>query len=323
WNYNERNLTKRGVNQLKVYTSFTAELPPKPPQPAEGGQPGRGGARGGGGGQQEDPTHYLIGEFNLRQGSSDGPQILTFPAQINDRPVTPNDRRGRYLIFEILSNHNGVTFPIPEPEEPKEGEEAPEPQTFDDNAFVGLSEVKVIHQVRSGGLYEVEPLVVAKFSSELVARTHERSVKHLTDGSGLLRPERGWNRQGMPFYMGGVSYTQTFDLGTKSDSKYVVSLGKWLGSVAKVIVNGEEAGHIAYAPWEYDVSKFVKSGRNEISIVVVGTPKNLLGPHHNGPMRGSAWPNAFWNAPNDGPPSGSSYDVIGYGMFEPFVVIQR
>jgi len=92
--------------------------------------------------------------------------------------------------------------------------------------------------------------------------------------------------------------------------------------VAKVIVNGEEAGHIGYAPWECDISQFVKSGRNEIRVVVVGTPKNLLGPHHAGTMRGTAWPSAFWQAPTN-PPSGNSYDVIGYGMFEPFVVIQR
>jgi hypothetical protein len=304
WNYNERNLTKRGVNRVNVYTSFTPEYPPK----TDG----------------NEPTHYLIGEFTLKQGSSDGPQILVPPSQINDKPVTPNDRRGRYLTFEILSNHDGVTFPLPEPAEPKEGEAPPEPATYDDNAFVGLAEVKIFHQVRTGGIYEVEPLSVTKFSSELVARTHERGVKHIVDGSGLMRPERGWNRQGMPFYMDGVAYTQTFDLGNESNnSKYIVSLGKWLGSVAKVIVNGEEAGHIGYAPWECDISRYVKNGRNEIRVIVIGTPKNLLGPHHNGAMRGSAWPNAFWQSPQNGQPSGNSYDVIGYGMFEPFVVIQK
>ena len=322
WNYNERNLTKRGINQLKVYSSNTPTLPPKE-QPAT--QRGRGR-----GNQAAEPTHRLIGEFALTEGSSNGPQTLVFEAPVVDRLC-------KYLVFEIISNHNGVTYPIPEP---KEGEE---PQTFDDNAFVGLAEIKVYHQFQSGGIYEIEPLVVSKVSSELVVRSHERTVKHIVDGSGLIRPERGWNRQGMPFYADGVAYTQTFDLGnvepmshqhrqlltgeiviyTEPAPKFVVSLGKWYGSVAKVIVNGNEAGYIGFAPWECDISKHVKQGRNEISVVVIGTPKNLLGPHHGGAIRGTAWPGMFMNAPKDGPPAGRNYDVIGYGMFEPFVVLEK
>ena len=325
WNYNENNLTKRGVRQLKVYASKTPTLPPK----EEGERP-----RGGRGGQQAERTHVLIGEYNLREGSGDGPQTFVFDARVVDRLC-------KFLVFEIVSNHNNVTYPIAEP---KEGEE---PQKFDDNAFVGLAEVKVFHQYQTGGIHEVKPLVVSKVSSELINRTHERSAKHIVDGSGLIRSERGWNQQGMPFYADGVAYTQTFDLGnvemvtrtytvsnphteqlntvsmTRPRSRYVVSLGKWYGSVAKVIVNGNEARYIGFAPWECDISKHVKQGRNEISVIVTGTPKNLLGPHHGGAVRGTAWPGMFMNGPKDGPPAGRNYDVIGYGMFEPFVVLEK
>jgi hypothetical protein len=56
-------------------------------------------------------------------------------------------------------------------------------------------------------------------------------------------------------------------------------------------------------------------------VIVYGTLKNLLGPHHNGPLRGSAWPASFEAAP-PAPPAGANYDVIAYGLFDPFLLIE-
>jgi hypothetical protein len=94
----------------------------------------------------------------------------------------------------------------------------------------------------------------------------------------------------------------------------------WYGATARVMVNGNGAGFIISAPWSVEVTKFVKQGKNDISVQVYGTPKNLLGPHHAGRLRGSAWPGSFHQSPAN-QPSGSAYDVIGYGLFEPFELI--
>ena len=51
-----------------------------------------------------------------------------------------------------------------------------------------------------------------------------------------------------------------------------------------------------------------------------GTLKNTLGPHHNGPVVGRAWPHMFRVAPETGPPPGKKYHTLGYGLFEPFVL---
>jgi hypothetical protein len=127
----------------------------------------------------------------------------------------------------------------------------------------------------------------------------------------------------MPFYAGKVEYSRSFDIATAS-GRYSVKLPDspkgWYGATAKVIVNGNDAGYIVSAPWQVDVTPFVKQGKNEISVQVHDTPKNLLGPHHAGRLRGSAWPNAFHRAPEH-QPSGSAYDTIGYGLFEPFELI--
>jgi len=364
WNYNESNLTKRGVASLKIYAANTPDIAAEPTT-RESFLLARRKYRERGGNVNEftyAEKKMLLGEYPLTPGSGNGPQTIRFNP-VGQRLWDRDDRRCRYLIFEILANHNGVKYPIPAPAE------GAEQQKFDDNAFVGLSEVKIFHESSGGRIYEIENLAIAKASSELVVRSFDRAAKHLIDGSGLIRPERGWNQQGMPFYADGVAYTEKFDLGqianvanngvkndvvkndiakndnaakntgnanavnetnaakdandTNNEKRYFVSLNKWYGSVAKVTVNGEDAGSIGFAPWKCDITKFVKSGINEITVTVIGTPKNLLGPHHAGAMRGAAWPGNFWGSPKAGPPPGTDYDVIGYGLFEPFVVLEK
>ena len=132
-----------------------------------------------------------------------------------------------------------------------------------------------------------------------------------------------WNAQGHPFYAQGVSYSQAFDLGAALPAgRHLVRLGKWYGSVAKVRVNGRDAGIIYSAPWTLDVTGLLGSGRNEVEVTVVGTLKNTLGPHHGNPSLGTAWPAMFQKAPNPGPPPGSGYSTVAYGLFEPFELIR-
>jgi hypothetical protein len=131
-----------------------------------------------------------------------------------------------------------------------------------------------------------------------------------------------WKGQGYPFYCAGVSYSGQFNVSSRRAGKYVVELDKWYGSVAEVIVNRKPAGHITCRPWQCDVTELIKRGTNTIEVRVIGTLKNTLGPHHNGILRGSAWPASFQKAPENGPPAGSSYDTIDYGLFEPFTLKQ-
>jgi len=140
--------------------------------------------------------------------------------------------------------------------------------------------------------------------------------KPLTMGE---RPQGGWNAQGHPFYSAAVAYRELFDV-QKPSGTYEVALPDWLGSVAKVSVNGRLAGYIDAPPWECDVTKLIRSGSNSVDVVVIGTLKNTLGPHHGNPVLGAAWPNAFQKGPENGPPPGAEYSTVGYGLFRPFVL---
>lgn len=126
-----------------------------------------------------------------------------------------------------------------------------------------------------------------------------------------------WNGQGYPFYAHGMSYFQRFEV-TEPAGRYKVELANWYGSVAKVVVNGQVAGHIAWQPWECDVTDFIKPGANTIDVVVVGTLKNTLGPYFGEMRLGFASPHAFRNGPESGPPAGQDYKSVGYGLMEPF-----
>jgi hypothetical protein len=234
-----------------------------------------------------------LGTFELAQGDGLSQKL-------------PAEAKGvRFVRFKVLSNHSGVRYP------------AKPADAANDNAFVGLSEVR-FHQ--PGGK-KIDGVKVAKVSSELRQATHDRRAIHLVDGSGLGGSRTGWNRQGMPFYSAGVAYRQTFDI-EKPAGQYKVAVPSWYGSVAKVVVNGKLCGHLAWQPWECDITQAIQPGENRVEIVVIGTLKNTLGPHHAGSGVGSAWPGMFHQGPPDGPPPGQSYHTLGYGLFEPFQLVQ-
>ena len=131
-----------------------------------------------------------------------------------------------------------------------------------------------------------------------------------------------WAEQGMPFYGERIEYAkkvQLSDAELKSRQVFV-RLGKWSGVVAEVVVNGKKAGLIGFEPFELDIRQQLKPGENEVSVIVYGSLKNTLGPHHNNPLLGRAWPGAFQQGAKDGRPPGSKYSVVGYGLLEDFNV---
>jgi hypothetical protein len=163
---------------------------------------------------------------------------------------------------------------------------------------------------------ELEPIyILGDFSLE----SRERGFRILP--AGELRTG-SWNELGMPFYADGVSYTKSFDLaaGQIKSRRFVIRLGRWRGVIAGVTVNNREAGTIAFAPYELDVTKALKPGTNSVTVTVYGSLKNTLGPHHNNPLLGRAWPSQFQEGAKEGRSPGSEYSNVGYGLFEDFVL---
>ncbi len=129
-----------------------------------------------------------------------------------------------------------------------------------------------------------------------------------------------WNTKGLPLYSGAVSYMKTYYLRMNDlrKNRFFVELGRWLGAVAEVKVNGKSAGVIAFQPFRLDVTDFLTLGNNDVNVMVYGTLKNTLGPFHNNPRLGMAWPGSFQQGAKGGYPPGSAYSVVGYGLFDDF-----
>lgn len=127
-----------------------------------------------------------------------------------------------------------------------------------------------------------------------------------------------WKDQKQPFYSWDMSYSKTYTLDDLT-GRYAVKLNKWNGTVAEVYVNGQKAGIIAFAPWQLDVTPYLKEGGNTIDVRVIGSLKNLLGPHYRNPAPGLASP---WHWKNvDKPIPGKEYQMMDYGLMEDFELI--
>lgn len=132
-----------------------------------------------------------------------------------------------------------------------------------------------------------------------------------------------WNAQGWPFYGAAVRYAKTVTLSQEDAGRpHRLRLGAWLGATAEVFVGGRRIGTAAFPPFEVDLTEALQAGTNEIAVVVTGTLRNTLGPFHNDPPLGRAWPGSFQQGAKGGRPPGSAYASVGYGLFEDFQVLK-
>ncbi|NTU51316.1 MAG: hypothetical protein HGA94_02625, partial [Candidatus Aminicenantes bacterium] len=133
-----------------------------------------------------------------------------------------------------------------------------------------------------------------------------------------------WKAQGWPFYGDGVRYRRTVVLPQDASASSIrLRLGPRLGATAEVFVADKRVGTAAFPPYEVDLTGVLAPGANEISVVVYGTLRNTLGPFHNDPPLGRAWPGAFQLGAKGGRPAGSSYSSVDYGLFQDFKIEKR
>jgi len=125
-----------------------------------------------------------------------------------------------------------------------------------------------------------------------------------------------WKAQGMPFFGQSVKYSKTIRV--DKAGKFEIELPDWSGTVTAVNINGQEIGIIQAKPYVF--TSELNQGENNIDIIVIGSLKNTLGPHHVTVPNGvGGRPVNFINAPRI-QPEGNSYSMIDYGLMEDFKV---
>lgn len=85
---------------------------------------------------------------------------------------------------------------------------------------------------------------------------------------------------GFWFFSGAMELTGNIAVSKKENTKYVLSLKKLNAPAARLEVNGEKAAVLMFAPFNSDITEYLKNGENEVKITLLSGNRNLLGPHH-------------------------------------------
>ena len=125
-----------------------------------------------------------------------------------------------------------------------------------------------------------------------------------------------WKEQLYPEYPWEVSYSRTYTI--KEQRDYVLQLGSWQGTDAQVWVNGEKVGIASLPPYRMTLTPYLKEGENQIEVRIIGSMKNLYGPHY-APLNGLMGP-GHWNGVRE-QRAGQDYDLLPYGLEEEFKVL--
>jgi hypothetical protein len=171
--------------------------------------------------------------------------------------------------------------------------------TFD---LASLFEVQTGTELEN--IYLVGDFAVAGLVSPRAARA--KCVRYEPKFSLVPESGQSWGdltAAGYPFYAGRFTLEDTVELPRPAKGQRVyLELPRLDAALAKVRVNGKEAGAIAWAPYEVEITPLVKAGANRIEIELVGTLRNLMGPHHrsNGEPD-DCWRTAFNYTPPEGP----------------------
>ncbi len=90
-----------------------------------------------------------------------------------------------------------------------------------------------------------------------------------------------WGGLGFASYTGAMSYETDYEHKMPAGASTVfIRIPSWSGALVKLWVNGRLAGNIAWPPYILEITDFLKTGINRISIELIGTRRNLLGPLH-------------------------------------------
>src|SRR5205823_5010070 len=98
----------------------------------------------------------------------------------------------------------------------------------------------------------------------------------------------------------------------------ILETPQWAGAVIKVSIDGKKAGHIAFPPYQLYLREELSAGKHQLTIEVVGTPKNLLGPHFLDYPRRGRWTGPWaWDLCPEHPADGVAYEILPYGLLGP------
>lgn len=130
-----------------------------------------------------------------------------------------------------------------------------------------------------------------------------------------------WTPQGLPFYSGSVSYCRELNLQSVKGRRLWIEVPDYCGVGVRILVNGQSAGIIGWAPNEVEITDWIGKGRVELRIEILGHRRNSHGPLHYF----EKWPD--WTGPIHFVSSGNkwvdTYQLVPCGLMKAPRLIMR
>ncbi len=99
---------------------------------------------------------------------------------------------------------------------------------------------------------------------------------------GVLNGERELTAQGLWFYRGNIEMEAELDLSPEEQQDEWVIQAAWEGFIlAELFINGHAVKNLVLPPYTCEITPWLKQGSNKIKLVLYGSNRNLLGPHHH------------------------------------------
>lgn len=134
--------------------------------------------------------------------------------------------------------------------------------------------------------------------------------RHLTELPKKLS-EGSWTEQGLKHYCGSVTYHLEY-ISEQEETVYL-QLPPIKAICVEVIINGQKQ----LLPWNFEqslcISPWIGPGKNRIDIVVVGSPRNMMGPFHLKEKPYNTNPGSFCVT---GEEYSEEYQTVSYGIME-------
>ncbi|OGS24276.1 MAG: hypothetical protein A2297_06185 [Elusimicrobia bacterium RIFOXYB2_FULL_48_7] len=99
------------------------------------------------------------------------------------------------------------------------------------------------------------------------------------EAAGLKEPVLA----GYPFYAGPLLYGREFEFhgDIRRNERVFLKFSGFNATAAKIRLNSKESGAALLPPYEIDVTKSIRKGKNRLEVEIVNSLRNLLGPHHH------------------------------------------
>ena len=86
--------------------------------------------------------------------------------------------------------------------------------------------------------------------------------------------------QGLAFFAGELEISQDLEIIREPGRRIILDFGRQRAPLVKVYVNGRLVKNSLWAPYSADITDYVSDGKNNISLRLFASNRNLFGPHH-------------------------------------------